>query len=109
MNLTLHTSRIIETIRDIDYGTLYIFIYLLFCLISFYKEIFLNSLQNKYLQKIKVKDKYIQRSICLDYFNLDEYAYILKCNHSFHRDCILQWLNIKKTCPLCRIELELNN
>ena len=93
MNSTLYTSGIIETIKNIDYEMLYIYIYVLFCLISFYKELFLNSLQNKYLQKIKVKDKYTMFNM-FNYFNLNEHV-ILKCNHSFHRDCILQWLNIK--------------
>ena len=25
-----------------------------------------------------------------------------KCNHTFHIECIQQWLNIHKTCPNCR-------
>ncbi|KAL3530360.1 hypothetical protein ACH5RR_009682 [Cinchona calisaya] len=25
-----------------------------------------------------------------------------QCNHGFHADCILIWLEINKTCPLCR-------
>lgn len=26
----------------------------------------------------------------------------LRCSHDFHTDCIQKWINIKKTCPLCR-------
>ncbi|KAI5420409.1 hypothetical protein KIW84_044268 [Lathyrus oleraceus] len=26
----------------------------------------------------------------------------LLCSHDFHTDCIQKWINIKKTCPLCR-------
>lgn len=29
----------------------------------------------------------------------------LKCNHSFHKNCILEWIKEKQTCPMCRIEI----
>jgi alpha-D-ribose 1-methylphosphonate 5-triphosphate synthase subunit PhnH len=25
-----------------------------------------------------------------------------KCSHSFHSDCLKDWLKIKSTCPLCK-------
>lgn len=27
---------------------------------------------------------------------------VLECEHSFHKDCILQWLRESRTCPICR-------
>lgn len=33
-------------------------------------------------------------------------SYFLECGHSFHRECIMDWLrNDKATCPLCRKEV----
>jgi hypothetical protein len=28
-----------------------------------------------------------------------------ECNHYFHKECLLEWLNVKKTCPMCRMDL----
>jgi hypothetical protein len=28
----------------------------------------------------------------------------LRCNHSFHKRCILNWFERRKTCPICRME-----
>lgn len=27
------------------------------------------------------------------------------CDHIFHRDCLLEWMNVKMECPICRTEL----
>lgn len=47
-----------------------------------------------------------QCSICLDDFN--ESAPFLKtkaCEHLFHRECLGNWLQVNRTCPLCRQDL----
>jgi hypothetical protein len=41
-------------------------------------------------------------SICLDTFSCLSKIKTLECNHSFHSDCIKEWLRIRPTCPLCR-------
>eukprot|EP00358_Blepharisma_japonicum_P004720 CAMPEP_0202947632 /NCGR_PEP_ID=MMETSP1395-20130829/11782_1 /ASSEMBLY_ACC=CAM_ASM_000871 /TAXON_ID=5961 /ORGANISM="Blepharisma japonicum, Strain Stock R1072" /LENGTH=126 /DNA_ID=CAMNT_0049649051 /DNA_START=371 /DNA_END=748 /DNA_ORIENTATION=+ len=44
-------------------------------------------------------------SICLVNMEKGEMAKLLpKCNHSYHAECIDQWLKAKKTCPLCLTE-----
>ena len=53
-------------------------------------------------------------NICLD--EMKEYV-VVKCGHSFHKECISEWLIKKTTCPCCRhslkpeinIQEELNN
>ena len=40
--------------------------------------------------------------ICQFDFESGERVGVLNCGHTFHPDCIKQWLNQSKTCPLCR-------
>ena len=39
-------------------------------------------------------------SICQE--KLEEGAKRTKCKHEFHENCIVPWLKIKDTCPVCR-------
>jgi hypothetical protein len=44
-------------------------------------------------------------SICIEDIVVgDEYTK-LECSHSYHRNCLKQWIEVKSTCPLCRIAL----
>ena len=38
--------------------------------------------------------------ICLEPISTDKK--ILKCNHTFHKDCVNRWLLNHDTCPMCR-------
>lgn len=31
---------------------------------------------------------------------------VVGCGHKFHEECILEWLKRKRTCPLCRFQLQ---
>ena len=33
------------------------------------------------------------------------HRYITPCSHTFHRQCLADWLAINPTCPLCRVPL----
>ncbi|KAJ4979552.1 hypothetical protein NE237_010332 [Protea cynaroides] len=43
--------------------------------------------------------------ICLRVFDDGNQVGELLCSHRFHIDCIYQWLERKKTCPVCRYRL----
>ncbi|KAF5191946.1 E3 ubiquitin-protein ligase ring1 [Thalictrum thalictroides] len=44
-------------------------------------------------------------AVCKDEISTEEQAKLLPCSHYYHADCILPWLNIRNTCPVCRFEL----
>lgn len=49
------------------------------------------------------KDK--QCPVCMKEFEENDNGKQLPCQHLFHTSCILPWLNITNTCPVCRDEL----
>ncbi|KAF0690625.1 Aste57867_17993 [Aphanomyces stellatus] len=40
--------------------------------------------------------------ICLCDLDTDEKVLHMGCGHSFHEACVMQWLELKMSCPLCR-------
>ncbi|CAL5045171.1 unnamed protein product [Urochloa decumbens] len=46
-----------------------------------------------------------QCAVCMDDFHLGAAAKQLPCKHVFHKDCILPWLDLHSSCPVCRYEL----
>lgn len=44
-------------------------------------------------------------NICLDTIAAQEKVTILTCTHSFHSECVDQWLKIKSCCPVCKTSL----
>jgi len=48
----------------------------------------------------------MQCSVCHDKYAIDDQCHILPCQHVYHQDCIIPWLNLHNTCPICRFELK---
>ncbi|CAL9190456.1 unnamed protein product [Musa hybrid cultivar] len=46
-----------------------------------------------------------QCSVCMETFKLGDEAKQMPCKHIFHKDCILPWLELHNSCPVCRHEL----
>lgn len=40
--------------------------------------------------------------ICFEALENDSATSLFLCSHSFHKECILNWLEIQRTCPSCR-------
>ncbi|XP_057459647.1 E3 ubiquitin-protein ligase RING1-like [Actinidia eriantha] len=62
------------------------------------------------LPNIKITDQLLasdssQCAVCKDSFELGEEAKQMPCKHIYHSDCILPWLELHNSCPVCRYEL----
>lgn len=46
-----------------------------------------------------------QCAICIDDFEINQMVKLLPCTHLYHSNCILRWLDLHKSCPICRCNL----
>ncbi|KAJ0843829.1 putative transcription factor C2H2 family [Helianthus annuus] len=44
-------------------------------------------------------------AVCKDEILMEERVTQLPCKHHYHGECIVPWLSIRNTCPVCRFEL----
>ncbi|XP_022332819.1 E3 ubiquitin-protein ligase RNF115-like [Crassostrea virginica] len=64
----------------------------------------IDSLPTVKVSKVQVEN-ILQCSICMEDFTLDETVKKLPCEHHYHKMCIVTWLEMHGTCPVCRIDL----
>jgi hypothetical protein len=49
----------------------------------------------------------VECSICLECLTcVSVVKFVLPCSHEFHDSCIQTWLETKKTCPICRMNIK---
>jgi hypothetical protein len=69
------------------------------------------------LKKFKMTEEYCKKdpdkqtleypacSVCLTDIAKDEDTVLVPCGHMFHDQCIMKWLEMHSSCPVCRFEL----
>ncbi|CAN8270292.1 unnamed protein product [Cochlearia groenlandica] len=62
------------------------------------------------LPTVKVTDEMLksdmnQCAVCMDEFEEGVDVKQMPCKHVFHQDCLLPWLELHNSCPVCRFEL----
>lgn len=45
-------------------------------------------------------------AVCLDGYDAGQRARTLPCAHTFHADCVGEWLNTQPRCPVCKTEVD---
>ena len=74
------------------------------CLDNFQEEE--QNKQNKQNNKENKEDK---NTLKKEEEKIEEKTTVLECGHKFHDNCIINWLKKNNKCPICRINLNIEN
>jgi hypothetical protein len=44
--------------------------------------------------------------ICAEPFDAERRIIMTPCRHNYHYECLSPWLNLQRTCPLCRDDVD---
>lgn len=47
-------------------------------------------------------------TVCMESFTFSERMVRLPCSHAFHKECIIRWMTMHNSCPLCRSGINLS-
>jgi hypothetical protein len=95
---------------DISSPLYYIYLYIIpillfLSVICIYHYMVMNILI-KEIDKDEIVDKINNMcSICLEEYIDDRKMSRLKCDHIYHKECIMKWIKNNNECPLCRAEV----
>ncbi|MEE6485917.1 hypothetical protein FKM82_014451 [Ascaphus truei] len=87
------------------------FLILIFCFI-FCCYVFRLKQQEHYrrrgYKKVVLKQKKKRRNlvgqvcaVCLEEFKVKEELGLCRCTHAFHAKCLIKWLEVRNSCPMC--------
>ncbi|KAF8096583.1 hypothetical protein N665_0305s0006 [Sinapis alba] len=54
------------------------------------------------LETVRVGESLVQCTVCLDDFEIGVEVKEMPCKHKFHSECLLPWLELHSSCPVCR-------
>ncbi|KAH1031108.1 hypothetical protein J1N35_043282 [Gossypium stocksii] len=65
----------------------------------------IDALPSVKIAKNNLNSEFNQCAVCMDEFEEGAEAKQMPCKHLYHKDCILPWLELHNSCPVCRHEL----
>ncbi|KAE9612514.1 hypothetical protein Lal_00033338 [Lupinus albus] len=52
-----------------------------------------------------INEEKLQCTVCLEDLEIGKEAKEMPCKHKFHGDCIISWLKLHSSCPICRFRM----